>query len=88
MSAIDIQYPTENSMIIQLDTDKLANFFKKNKSTAIFDMCGYCGDKGHSTELHGVFRTKMCSHFQQGGCKFPHDCSFAHSDHELRIPWV
>jgi hypothetical protein len=87
MSDIKIDHPSENSLVIHLNTDQLACFFKKHKSSAPFDKCGFCGDTDHSTEQHGVFRTKMCSHFKNNCCKFLDDCSFAHSESQVRRPW-
>lgn len=48
--------------------------------------CAMCGCESHSTEKCKTFRTKLCTHFHQGGCKFGNLCSFAHDKSKLRTP--
>ena len=47
--------------------------------------CFRCGEIGHKKQECRTWKTKMCRH---QNCSDPATCSFAHSEAELRTPWV
>ena len=47
--------------------------------------CFRCGQKGHKKQECRTWKTKRCSN---PNCKLGLACSFAHSDAELRAPWI
>uniref|UniRef100_A0A6C0KGA8 C3H1-type domain-containing protein n=1 Tax=viral metagenome TaxID=1070528 RepID=A0A6C0KGA8_9ZZZZ len=66
-----------------LTQDEYNMFFRKFASCK--RSCALCGESTHPTELCIVYRTKMCSHFQTGRCRFGDGCTFAHSQADLRV---
>jgi hypothetical protein len=50
--------------------------------------CFRCGEQGHYRIECMSWRTKMCLHHDRPtGCREGENCSYAHSDGDLRSPW-
>lgn len=50
--------------------------------------CFRCGEQGHFKSECMTWKTKLCYNHMYGNCRDTASCSYAHSDEELRLPWV
>ncbi len=71
-----------------VDSETMRKFGTKQLTQRGNITCFRCGEQGHYRIECLSWRTKMCLHYvRPSGCREGDNCSYAHSEAELRFPW-
>lgn len=71
-----------------VDSETMRQFGTKKLTQRVNITCFRCGEQGHYRIECLSWRTKMCLHYARpSGCREGDNCSYAHSEAELRSPW-
>lgn len=73
-------------IVITMTKKQFSSFFKKQpeQDSQPGTFCALCMTDDHSTQQCSVYRTRICTHFSKGCCRFGERCSFAHQDTQIR----
>ena len=79
--------PTGKLICISTHAEFIRSFMSNMPTSREMITCFRCGENGHYRSECFNYKTRFCWHFANDICKDP-NCSFAHSEEELRTPWL
>ena len=81
--------PAQVTIMVTLSTDPMSVPRMGGGATAKTNVtCFRCGESGHYRAACHHYRVRMCSNYRHGICTEGSACFFAHSEEELRQPWL